>query len=117
MRSTIEAARSASWSTARQASSHLLVVKIVLRGTWVSVTIAGAKVDVQGDMGRAVVDVVMSRSGKGTPLAQLVPEQASVHRFDCRLMREEDGWRATTVTWRPISLAEALAGPELPSAT
>ena len=88
----------------------------VLRGTWVSVTVASAKVEVRGDSGRAVVDVVLSRSGKGTPLAQLLPEQASLHRFALKLAREEDGWRATTATWRPITLDEAVAGPELPSA-
>src|SRR3990172_5604601 len=38
-----------------------LVAAHVLRGTWVSVTVAGAKVEVQGDTARAVVDAVMSR--------------------------------------------------------
>jgi hypothetical protein len=91
-----------------------LVAAHVLRGAWVSVTIAGAKVEVQGDhTARAVVDVIMSRSGKGQPLAELLPEQATAHRIACRLAREEDGWLVTTASWRPISLEEAVAGPEL----
>jgi hypothetical protein len=91
-----------------------LVAGHVFRGTWVSVTIAGATVEVQGDTARATVDVVMSRSGKGKPLAELLPEQATAHRFKCRLAREPEGWRVTTASWRPLSLEEAVAGPELP---
>jgi hypothetical protein len=93
-----------------------LIALHVLRGSWVTVTVAGAKVDVQGDAARAVVDAVMARSGKGTPVAQLVPEQATAYRFDVHLAREQDGWRATHATWSPISLEEAVAGPELRSA-
>ncbi len=92
-----------------------LVASQVFRGTWVAVTVAGAKVEVQGDGARAAVDVVMSRSGKGKPLAELLPEQASVHRIICRLVREVDGWKVTTAAWRPISIPEAASGPELPS--
>jgi hypothetical protein len=90
-----------------------LVAFHVLRGTWVSVTLAGEKVEVQGDRARAVVDVVMSRSGKGKPLAELLPETVTVHRFDLRLAREADGWKVTTAAWRRVSLEEAAAGPEL----
>jgi hypothetical protein len=89
-----------------------LVAAHVMRGTWVSVNVSGAKVRVEGDAARAVVDVIMSRSGKGTPLSALLPEQATAHRFRCRLAREENGWRVTAAAWRPISLEEAVAGPE-----
>src|SRR6266702_3567563 len=53
-----------------------LVAAHVLRGTWVSVTITGTKIDVRGELARAASDVVLSRSGKGTPLAELVPGRA-----------------------------------------
>jgi hypothetical protein len=69
---------------------------------------------VEGDAARAEVDVILSRSGQGTRLADLLPEQASVHRFTCRLAREQDGWKITSAAWRPISLEEAASGPELP---
>jgi hypothetical protein len=90
-----------------------LVALHVLRGSWVSVTVAGERVLVEGDRARAAVDVVMSRSGKGTPLAELLPETASVHRFELHLARERDGWKVTEARWRRASLAEAAAGPEL----
>jgi hypothetical protein len=92
-----------------------LVAAHVLRGSWVSATISGAEVAVEGDAARAVVDVILSRSGKGTRLADLLPEQATVHRFTCRLAREREGWKVTSAAWRPVSLEEAAAGPELPS--
>jgi hypothetical protein len=75
--------------------------------------ISGAKVGVQGDDARGVVDVIMSRSEKGRPVAELLPEQATVHRFSLRLAREDSGWKVTSAAWRPISVEEALAGPEL----
>ena len=90
-----------------------LVAAHVLRGSWVSVTVSGAKVAVQGPTARAAVDVILYRGGKGTPLAALLPEQATLHRFQLQLAREEDRWRVTTAAWRPISLEEAAAGPEL----
>ncbi|HYS79782.1 MAG TPA: hypothetical protein VEM76_03680 [Anaeromyxobacteraceae bacterium] len=91
-----------------------LVAAHVLRGTWVSVTITGTKIDVRGELARAASDVVLSRSGKGTPLAELVPEQASVHRFLLDLAREEGRWKVVGASWRPVTLEEAAAGPELP---
>ena len=92
-----------------------LVAAHVLRGTWVSVTIAGAKIDIRGELARAACDVVLSRSGKGTPLAALLPEQASVHRFLLDLAREEGKWKVVGARWRPVTLEEAVAGPELPA--
>jgi hypothetical protein len=88
-----------------------LVAAHVLRGTWVSVAITGERIEVRGDDARALVDVLLSRSGKGTPLAQLMPEQATVHRFALRLERERDGWRVVAAAWRRISLEDAAAGP------
>src|SRR6266702_2535428 len=92
-----------------------LVAAHVLRGTWVSVAIAGTKIDVRGELARAAADVVLSRSGKGTPLAELLPEQASVHRFLLDLAREEGKWKVVGASWRPVTLYEAAAGPELPA--
>lgn len=88
-----------------------LVAAHVLRGTWIGLTLSGVTLAVEGDAARAVVDVVMWRTGKGTPLAAIVPEQATVHRFRCRLAREPDGWKVTAAAWRPISAQEAVEGP------
>jgi hypothetical protein len=87
----------------------------VLRGEWVSVTVAAARVAVQGERARATVDAVLARgSGKGKALAALLPGEASAHRFLCRLEREGDGWRVVEAEWRAIGLAEAIAGPPEP---
>jgi hypothetical protein len=83
----------------------------VLRGEWVSVTVAGVRPQVDGDAASAVVDVVMARSGKGRSLADLLPAEASANRIECRLVRESGEWRVVSARRRPISLAEALAGP------
>jgi hypothetical protein len=91
-----------------------LVAFHLLRGSWVGVTISGDAITVEGDTARAVVDVVMVRSGKGRALTELLPEQATVHRFSLKLRRESEGWRATSGAWRPISLEEAVAGPGAP---
>ncbi|HYQ81338.1 MAG TPA: hypothetical protein VEP68_07545 [Anaeromyxobacteraceae bacterium] len=94
----------------RRGVKQLLLAQ-VLRGEWVSVTVAGTRVRLAGDAAEAVVDVVLARSGKGTRLADLLPEQASANRLDCRLEREGSDWRVVSASRRPISLAEALAGP------
>jgi hypothetical protein len=91
-----------------------LVALHLLRGSWVGVTISGDAIIVRGDTARAVVDVVMVRSGKGRALAELLPEQATVHRFSLELRKESEGWRATSGAWRPISLEDAVAGPRAP---
>jgi hypothetical protein len=82
-----------------------------LRGEWVSVTVAGTRLRVDGDAAEGTVDVVMARSGKGRSLADLLPAEASASRIACRLEREEGEWRVVAARRRPISLAEALAGP------
>jgi hypothetical protein len=92
-----------------------LVTFHVLRGSWVAVKLAGAKVLVQGDGALAVADVAMLRSGEGEELSRLLPERATLHRFDLRLAREEDGWKVTRARWRPVTPGEAAAGPELPA--
>lgn len=89
-----------------------LVAAQVLRGEWVSVTVAGTRVKLEGDAAEAVVDVVLARSGKGARLADLLPEQASANRLTCRLEREAGDWRVVSAARRPISLGEALAGPQ-----
>jgi hypothetical protein len=89
-----------------------LVAFHVLRGEWVSVSVAGARGAVEGARARAAVDAVLARgSAKGKSLAALLPGEASAHRFECALEREEDGWRVVEARWRPVDLAEALAGP------
>lgn len=88
-----------------------LVLAQVMRGEWVSVTVAGTRIRVEGDGAEAVVDVVLARGGTGARLADLLPEQANVNRLTCRLERESGEWRVVSATRRPISLAEALAGP------
>jgi hypothetical protein len=91
-----------------------LVTLHVLRGSWVAVKVAGATIRVERDASRAVADVVMLRSGKGERLAELIPEQATLHRFDLRLAREEGEWKVTAARWRPITPDELASGPELP---
>jgi hypothetical protein len=95
-----------------------LVAFHVLRGEWVSVSVSGARVAVEGDRARATVDAVLARgSTGGKSLAALLPGEASAQRFDCALEREEDGWRIVEARWRQVDLAEALAGPpDLPAA-
>jgi hypothetical protein len=61
------------------------------------------------------VDAVLARGAKGTPLAALVPGEASAHRFECRLEREPDGWRIVEASWRAVDLADAIAGPPEPA--
>jgi hypothetical protein len=92
-----------------------LVAYHVLRGEWVSVSVAGARVRVDGARARASVDAVMARSaGRGKALAALLPGEATAHRFDAALEREEDGWRVVQASWRPVELADAIAGPPEP---
>jgi hypothetical protein len=83
----------------------------------VSVSIAGAAIAVRGDAARANVDAVLARgSAKGKALEALLPGEASAHRFACRLVREPQGWRIVEAEWRPVGLADALAGPPAPEA-
>lgn len=92
-----------------------LVAFHVLRGEWVSVSIAGVRIAVEGDSARANVDAVLARgSGGGKSLASLLPGEASAHRFSCRLEREDDGWRIVEAAWRAVDLRDALAGPPDP---
>jgi hypothetical protein len=94
-----------------------LVAFHVMRGEWVSVSVSGARIAIAGDAARANVDAVLARgSGMGKALEALVPGEATAHRFACRLEREGDGWRIVEAEWRPIGLADALAGPPEPGA-
>ncbi|HET9595732.1 MAG TPA: hypothetical protein VFP65_09140 [Anaeromyxobacteraceae bacterium] len=99
----------------RQGAKQLVALH-VLRGTWVSVAVTGARIAPEGDAARAAVDVLLSRGGKGARLADLLPEQASVHRFQLALEREPGGWKVVRARWRPVTLEEATAGPELADA-
>lgn len=92
-----------------------LVALQVLRGEWVSVTVSQVRIAVDGDRARANVDAVLARSGgKGKALQELLPGEASAHRFLCRLEREGAGWRIVEAEWRAVGLAEAIAGPPEP---
>jgi hypothetical protein len=94
-----------------------LVAFEVLRGEWVSVSIAGVTVEIEGSRARANVDAVLARAaGQGKVLAELLPGEASAHRFACRLEKEDGEWSVVEASWRPIGLAEALAGPPPPGA-
>lgn len=88
-----------------------LVAFHVLRESWVALTVSGDHVAVRGDAATATVDVVMIRSGPGRSLAELLPHQASVYRFDLKLNREDGDWKVTSAKWRPISLEAAADGP------
>jgi hypothetical protein len=94
-----------------------VVVGAVLRGGWVSASIGGVALAIDGDVGRANVDVVLARgTGAGKALAALLPGEASVHRFGLALAREPDGWRVVLASWRPVKLSDALEGPPPPDA-
>jgi hypothetical protein len=85
-----------------------LVAGNALRGNWLVVRIAGLRVEVAGDGASAVLDLVASRAGAGTSLADLLPADGSAWRIDCRLEREAEGWRIVAATWVEESLVEAL---------
>jgi hypothetical protein len=92
-----------------------LVAFHTLRGEWVSVSVAGAKVRVDGDRARANVDALLLRGGaKGKPLAVLVDGEARAYRFGCRLEREPEGWKIVEATWRNLAIPEVLEGPPDP---
>ncbi|WP_242340756.1 MULTISPECIES: hypothetical protein [Anaeromyxobacter] len=94
-----------------------LVAAHVLRGEWVGVSISGVRVAVEGDRATAVADAVLSRSlGAGKALVELLPGEASAHRFDLVLEREAEGWRVVGARWRAIPLADAIEGPPAPRA-
>lgn len=90
-----------------------LVALQILRGEWVSVSIAGTRLEVAGDSARAAVDVVLARSGRGAQLADLLPADGSVHRLQLRLEREGGEWKVVRARWRPIPVQAALEGPAL----
>jgi len=90
------------------------VAGMVLRGEWVSVSVAGISVALDGDAARANVDVITARGGKGKAVADLLPEEAAAHRIACRLAREGGDWRVVGAEWSQITLGEALAGPPAP---
>jgi hypothetical protein len=69
---------------------------------------------VEGERARAVVDLVLARSGRGKALADLLPAEASAYRVACALEREDGDWRIVSAEWRPIDLRAALEGPPPP---
>ena len=88
----------------------------LLRGQWVSVSVTSARTIVDGSRARSNVDVLMSRSeDRRKGIAALLPGEAAAHRFELELEEEKGEWRVVSGTWRQIGLAEAVAGPELPS--
>jgi hypothetical protein len=99
----------------RDDARRLLALEL-LRGQWVSVSIASAEVIVDGARARASVDALLSRAAdRQKGLAALLPGEAAVHRFRLELEEEPDGrWRVVGAGWRQVSLQEALAGPGRP---
>lgn len=89
-----------------------LVAFHLLRGAWVAISLGGYDIQVHGDTADAVVDVVMVRSGKGRALSELLPENATVHRFTTRVERTKDGWKVASAAWRPVAIEDAVAGPQ-----
>lgn len=102
-------------SLGRDDARRLLALEL-LRGQWVTVTIASAEVIVDGPRARAHVDALLSRAAdRQKGLAALLPGEAAVHRFRLELEEEPDGrWRVVAAGWRQASLQEALAGPGTP---
>jgi hypothetical protein len=94
---------------------HQFLALQVMRGQWVSVSIAGSRVEVGGDSARVALDVVLARSSRGARLADLLPADGSVHRLVLRLEREGGDWKVVRARWRPVSVQEALDGPALPA--
>ena len=84
----------------------------MLRRQWVAVRLAAVRVAVDGDRATALADAVLASGGAGKALSDLLPAEATAHRFECRLEREPDGWRIVTAAWRAIPLAEAVLGDE-----
>ncbi len=82
-----------------------------LRGAWVAVSVAGDRIEVEGDRARAALHAVAVRSGRGRALSELLPQEATALRIDARLEREDGAWRVVGASWREIPLPEALAGP------
>jgi len=91
-----------------------LVAGMVLRGDWVSVSVAGLAARIEGDRARATVDVVTARGGNGKAVAELLPQEGAAHRIACRLEREGSDWRIVGAEWSEITLGEALSGPPAP---
>lgn len=88
-----------------------LVAWQVMRGEWVSASVADARVEVAGDAARAVAILVLARSSRGVRLADLLPADGSVHRLALRLEREDGQWKVVRARWRRMSVPEALDGP------
>jgi ketosteroid isomerase-like protein len=87
-----------------------LVAWQVMRGEWVSASIAEARVQVSGDSARAVAILVLARSDRGARLADLLPADGAVHRLALLLEREQGEWKVVRASWRRLAAAEALGG-------
>jgi hypothetical protein len=87
------------------------IAAAALRGQWLSVSVTGDRIEVEGESARAAVTVVAARSGKGRTLAELLPQDATGLWIDARLAREDGAWRVVGAEWREIPLGAALAGP------
>jgi len=88
-----------------------VVAAQVLRGEWVSVTVAGLRTSVEGDRARSAVHLVAARSGQGSRLADLLPHQATGLRVDAELEREGGEWKVVAASHRAIPVAEAIGEP------
>lgn len=88
-----------------------VVAAQVLRGEWVSVTVAGVRTAVEGNRARAAVHLVAARSGQGGRLSDLLPHQATGLRIDAELEREDGTWKVVAASHRQVPLPEALGEP------
>ena len=92
-----------------------LVLFEVLRGEWVSVSVAGAHIRVEGDQALANVDLVLARAtGQGKKLAAILPGEATARRLKCRLEREAAGWRVVEASGQEVTIPDVIAGPPEP---
>jgi len=83
----------------------------VLRGEWLSVTVTGVQVTVDGDRAHARVALVAARSGRGAALADLLPQEGTGLQVEAGLEREQGEWRVVASSHRQVPISEALAGP------
>jgi len=87
-----------------------LIAAQVFRGEWLTISIAGLQVELDGARAKAVLDVVMARSGKGADLASLLPGEAAANRFSVALEHGAEGWKIVGATRREVGLRELLEG-------
>lgn len=97
------------------------LLAFTMQGQWVSVTMGGDKIAVDGDGADAVIDFIAARGGKVCPqgetgkdcrsLASVLPQESSAQRLTMKLAREDGAWKVLKAQRREIPLSDALTGP------